>query len=249
MKFEEQDAIFYNFNKMPKIGFVYFLIKNKEVVYVGKTTQGIVRPLSHKDKDFDSFYMIKCDYEELGEKEMEMIFKYKPKYNGNMTVFRDFVGISYVNELLVEKGILLRSSFIKYSIFKCNIQYFTFKSNFFIHKKDVSLLIDYISKENKNLYAMQSESTQFYIDLETEYRLMLVLNENIKTLKDLIYFNVISQSSVLQLCDYLKSNNYAITNESKNLILQNFPELKDIKYKMNVIENYKMECKNENKRN
>lgn len=37
---------------------IYFLIKNKEVVYVGQSTQNVLRPFSHKDKDFDTVKII-----------------------------------------------------------------------------------------------------------------------------------------------------------------------------------------------
>lgn len=61
--------------------FVYFLIKENEVVYVGQTKQGLIRPLSHKDKDFDEIKIIYCKSENLDMCEDKYIQKYKPIYN------------------------------------------------------------------------------------------------------------------------------------------------------------------------
>ncbi len=61
--------------------FVYFLIKENEVVYVGKTLQGIKRPFEHKDKDFDEVKIMYCKENELDYFEDKYIIKYKPLYN------------------------------------------------------------------------------------------------------------------------------------------------------------------------
>lgn len=68
----------------PKEIFVYLLLKNKKVVYVGQTTNGLNRIKQHKknkEKDFDDFKIIKCTKRELNELENFYIIKYKPKYN------------------------------------------------------------------------------------------------------------------------------------------------------------------------
>lgn len=61
--------------------FVYFLLKCDEVVYVGQTKNGIARPLSHRDKDFDEIKILYCDPIELDFVEDAFIQKYKPVYN------------------------------------------------------------------------------------------------------------------------------------------------------------------------
>lgn len=61
--------------------FVYFLLKNCEVVYVGQTKNGLARPLSHRDKDFDSIKIIYCEESMLDITEDTYIEKYKPRYN------------------------------------------------------------------------------------------------------------------------------------------------------------------------
>lgn len=77
MKFKEQNAIEIKQYK----SFVYFLISENEVVYVGQTKDGLHRPLSHKDKDFDEIQIILFDEEKLDEAEDRFIKKYEPKYN------------------------------------------------------------------------------------------------------------------------------------------------------------------------
>lgn len=61
--------------------FIYFLLKNGDVVYVGQTTKGIARPFAHKDKDFDEIKIIYCEKEQLDLFEDTYIQKYKPIYN------------------------------------------------------------------------------------------------------------------------------------------------------------------------
>lgn len=62
--------------------FVYFLLYEEDVVYVGQTTAGIQRPLNHiKDKNFNKIKIIYCSIEELGELEQKFIIKYNPIYN------------------------------------------------------------------------------------------------------------------------------------------------------------------------
>lgn len=78
MRFDEDNAI--TIQKYRDI-FIYFLLDNGEVVYVGKTTKGISRPLSHKNKEFDTIKIIYCEEEHLDILENEYILKYKPIYN------------------------------------------------------------------------------------------------------------------------------------------------------------------------
>ena len=68
MKFEEfSEKMVVIDNKIKS--FIYFLIKNDEVVYIGKTENGFVRPFTHKDKDFDLVISIPFDNSLLDEKE------------------------------------------------------------------------------------------------------------------------------------------------------------------------------------
>lgn len=61
--------------------FVYFLLKEGEVVYVGQTTIGLARPFAHYDKEYDTVKALRCHRYYLDEMEDFYIRKYKPKYN------------------------------------------------------------------------------------------------------------------------------------------------------------------------
>lgn len=81
MKFEETNK---NIITIPKYEncFIYFLLKDNEVVYVGQTKHGIIRPLTHtKDKDFNEIKILYCEEKELDLTEDCYIQKYKPLYN------------------------------------------------------------------------------------------------------------------------------------------------------------------------
>lgn len=101
MKFCEKED--FEFPKLPSC-MIYFLIRGEEVVYVGQTTRGIVRPLSHIDKEFDSIKVLYVERDKLDETEGYFIAKYKPIYNIKMTGYfrllaardkiRDATGIS-----------------------------------------------------------------------------------------------------------------------------------------------------------
>lgn len=65
------------------IGFIYFLIKNNKVVYVGKSRENFGSRLSaHKEWfDFDSHAVLPIMRENIDEIEILYIEKYEPKYN------------------------------------------------------------------------------------------------------------------------------------------------------------------------
>lgn len=81
-----------NFDDLPKfekieikVG-IYFLLKNNEIVYVGKTINLEQRIMSHQmnnKKDFDNFLFFKVDSEKLDLCERYFINKLKPIYNND----------------------------------------------------------------------------------------------------------------------------------------------------------------------
>lgn len=60
---------------------IYFLINDDVVVYVGQTKNGLQRPFSHFNKEFNRLEVLECKEEELGILEDKYIIKYMPKYN------------------------------------------------------------------------------------------------------------------------------------------------------------------------
>lgn len=80
MKFCEKGKQFITVPKYQNC-FVYFLLKDREVVYVGQTRNGLSRPLSHRDKEFDEIKILYCAGADLDILEDTYIQKYKPFYN------------------------------------------------------------------------------------------------------------------------------------------------------------------------
>jgi len=60
---------------------IYFLIKNKKIVYVGQSVSVYKRILEHVDKDYDSYYWIKCPKNKLNSVEALYIHLFKPILN------------------------------------------------------------------------------------------------------------------------------------------------------------------------
>jgi len=84
MKFKEE-GIKINANLVINKRMIYFLCKGDEVVYVGKTEAGLSRITQHRDKEFDTVFILPVDEEisrrEFAFLETQNIIKYNPKYN------------------------------------------------------------------------------------------------------------------------------------------------------------------------
>ena len=85
--------------------FIYFLIKDNEIVYVGQTKAGLSRIFQHNDKKFDSYSIIECEQSELDELENEYIIKFNPKYNKTINLTDRF--ISKANATRKTNGVIL----------------------------------------------------------------------------------------------------------------------------------------------
>lgn len=116
MKFEE------NAKAIPipilRSSFIYFLLLDENVVYVGQTKTGISRPLSHENnKMFNSIKIIECDKEELDYLEDKYIAKYKPVYNGTIEYALNY-SIERVHKKISKRFSLSIPSIKLYEIFK-----------------------------------------------------------------------------------------------------------------------------------
>jgi len=63
---------------------IYFLIKDYEIIYVGKSTSVYNRIEAHNkdcNKDFDKWCYVLCDKDKLDDLEAEYIIEFKPKLN------------------------------------------------------------------------------------------------------------------------------------------------------------------------
>lgn len=63
---------------------IYFLIKNKKVIYIGQTKNWARRLYEHKKKGFDSTRFMVCDKSKLRDYEVRWIRKFKPELNTNI---------------------------------------------------------------------------------------------------------------------------------------------------------------------
>jgi len=78
----------YKYKLQDKMNFsaVYFLVDNKEVVYVGQAINLYRRIMEHKDKIFDDVYYFETDNTELNVVEEYFIIAMNPKYNKTLKV-------------------------------------------------------------------------------------------------------------------------------------------------------------------
>lgn len=125
----------------PKLNncFVYFLVDKEEVVYVGKTTQGIVRPLSHKDKNFERIEIVFVDKKNLDEEEGKYILKYLPKYNFAASGYFSLQSVKKKIRELTGKRINLWD--IKSQANKQNVNLMKFGKLFYVSPHDCEILI------------------------------------------------------------------------------------------------------------
>lgn len=135
--------------------YIYFLIKNEEVVYVGQTSKGLCRIYQHLDnKDFDKIYLLWVkDKNELNKLELFYILKYKPFYNKSYKVANTMVSLKKVRNYL--RDILRKDSLTVVDVRKILNQYKIkiFKNekiNESIYKDDFSKLQLLIERDYKN---------------------------------------------------------------------------------------------------
>lgn len=132
---------------------VYFLIKDKKIVYVGKTENGISRIFAHKDKDFDSYSFFNIPKSDLDWVESINIIHYKPTYNKQF-ISSKFTGLSGLNEQCRKKFGSRKMRLIKKVLHnlersnKINIIHIIKdgKQITLINKNDVPLIINEIAK-------------------------------------------------------------------------------------------------------
>lgn len=147
MQFDEPNSIKI---EQYKLIFIYFLLDNNEVVYVGQTTQGLSRPFSHhRDKTFNEIRLIYCKADQLDELENKYILKYNPKYNKIINC-TNIVSVSKLRSTV-------RSLFFKHDCFnaitkkrlntifhKLNITPFGFNDRLYIQKYEFDKVIEFV---------------------------------------------------------------------------------------------------------
>ena len=147
----------------PKETFVYFLLKNKEVVYVGQTINGLNRIKQHfieNKKDFDDYKTVSCIRAKLNELENYYIIKYQPKYNKILNhekikvsyiiyKLKDTIGFNPYSLKRIEE-IMEKAPFKKYE----------FKKGKNINKEHGDLIVDFLIK----MYNEENEKIKEYFE-------------------------------------------------------------------------------------
>lgn len=153
MEFEENDIAI----TLPqfKKEFIYFLLKNNVVVYVGQTKkQGIKRPLSHNDKDYDEIKIIYYETNKIDYMEDYFIKKYKPKYNKVISYSQNYSLLRARNTLrkFINNNNITIATVKKY-IKKYNIETFKINEKFYIDifnfKKLVNKILNDVGGKNE----------------------------------------------------------------------------------------------------
>lgn len=147
MEFEENNIAI----TLPKYKseFVYFLLKDNIVVYVGQTKkQGIKRPLSHTDKDFDTIKIIYYKKEEIDFMEDYFIKKYNPIYNKMINYSKNYSMTRARNKIRqITNNDKIRVNDLKKYIKKYNIETFIEKSKLYIDLYNFEILVSKIMEE------------------------------------------------------------------------------------------------------
>lgn len=125
---------------------IYLLIDDDEIVYVGKTQNGLKRIVQHTNKKFNKFGFIEFDQNELDYYEDFYIMKYQPKYNDRYSCIRMSVNSSYNQLSVVIKREINIKQYISY-LESNNIEILNFKNIPTITKQDYSLIKNKLNKK------------------------------------------------------------------------------------------------------
>lgn len=138
-EFEEGNAITIPINYK---SFIYFLIKNNVVVYVGQTRQGLYRPFSHRDKEYDEMKIILCDEKKLDLIEDKYILKYKPIYNKEINNAYSLHNARNKIRKILNNNITIPK--LKKVIQELSINYFEFNNKNYLTYTDFKKIINYL---------------------------------------------------------------------------------------------------------
>lgn len=127
---------------------VYFLINDNEVVYVGKTSNGLKRIMQHNKKTFNKYSFFECDKEKLDFYEDYYIMEYQPKYNKRYNCYRISINSAYSKLSNIITNDMNIFEFARY-IENNNIELKKFKGTSTIKKDDFNNIKKQLEKEYK----------------------------------------------------------------------------------------------------
>lgn len=134
----------------PKEIFVYLLLKNNQVVYVGQTTNGINRIKQHfikKEIDFDEYRTIKCSKKDLNNLEDFYIIKYQPIYNKkiNSSIVKSTYIIHKIKDIIGFNPYSIKR--IDEIIEKTPFEKFVFNKGIALKKENAEMIADFCIKK------------------------------------------------------------------------------------------------------
>lgn len=128
-----------------KRSFIYFLLDGNEVIYVGQTKRGLIRPLSHTDKVFDRVEILYCEEKYLDITEDKYITKYLPIHNKTMnTAYGMMQARNHIRKMFNPS---YSKTDLKRHIKELNIQPILLNSAVYISHEDFTKIIAHIEKE------------------------------------------------------------------------------------------------------
>jgi predicted GIY-YIG superfamily endonuclease len=74
---------------------IYFLLKDDDLIYIGKTTRLSQRLSEHKNKDFNSYAAINTDNDDIYE--YSLIDRYKPALNKRTLMVNKLIRAKIIN--------------------------------------------------------------------------------------------------------------------------------------------------------
>jgi predicted GIY-YIG superfamily endonuclease len=166
MKLLDEIELTINVPDTPKT-FIYFLLQDDEVVYVGQTRQGLTRPFQHNDKEFNVVKIMPCDREKLDITENYYINKYKPKYNKTMAIANEYTlerARNEIRKLFNCNDYTIRD--LKQHLKVLNIRPFIRNKDICIDVEDMNALINFI-KENIDIKPIKNIFRIFINDNES----------------------------------------------------------------------------------
>lgn len=125
--------------------FIYFLINDGEVVYVGQTSVGISRPLSHKDKVFNEIKLIYCELGDLDRLEDKYIKKYDPIYNKQPNMVMNISLTKAKLSVLANRGVKVGMRRIRDAVRELNIRLWNYHGTAYMSVDDYEQLENHVA--------------------------------------------------------------------------------------------------------
>ncbi len=168
MELDESNTILLSPSFCKLHGIIYFLLLDKEVVYVGQSKNGLSRALSHPDIKHDSIAIYECEIPELDYFEDFFIAKYQPvcnkKFNGALYK-KCKKGARYKETVTLNDNMYYKSRRVTYNLEE-NSFYKMIQQILTHRQKDFRFIANKLSLEKKDFLKRIAEQKLKISDLE-----------------------------------------------------------------------------------